>query len=85
MKTPTPRTAVAALALALAAACGGGGDGSAADSPAAGGTATSTPPQSEGPMNMVDSATRAPQTADSLPPGAQPRDSTRRDSAAKRP
>jgi hypothetical protein len=31
-------------------------------------------------MNMIDSATRAPQTADSLPPGA-----TKRDSAGKRP
>jgi len=83
MKTPI-RVAAAATALALAAACGGG-EASTVDSPAAAGTATSTPPQPEGPMNMVDSATRAPDTADSLPPGAQPRDSARPDSAATHP
>jgi hypothetical protein len=77
------RSIVAAVALALAA-CGRGGEASTADSPAASGGA-GTPPQPEGPMNMVDSATRAPQTADSLPPGAQPRDSTRRDTSTKHP
>ena len=84
MHAPIARTLVAAFALALATACGGA-ETNPADSTAAGGSATSTPPQPEGPMNMLDSATRAPNTADSLPPGAQPRDSSRPDSTTKHP
>jgi hypothetical protein len=69
MHTPTLRAALAgALALALTAC--GGSEKAAADSAAAAASPDSaglqtTPPQPNGPMNMIDSASRSPTTADS--------------------
>ena len=69
MTVPTAlRASVLTAALALAA-CGGGesattDSAAAAASPDSAGLQT-TPPQPNGPMNMVDSASRSPTTADS--------------------
>jgi ABC-type glycerol-3-phosphate transport system substrate-binding protein len=69
MHTPTLRAALAGAALAALAACGGA-EKAASDSAAAAASPDSaglqtTPPQPNGPMNMVDSASRSPTTADS--------------------
>jgi hypothetical protein len=79
MHSPTLRAALAGAALALSA-CGGAGkaasdSAAAAASPDSAGLQT-TPPQPNGPMNMVDSAARSPLAADS--PSVNPgRDTTR--------
>jgi hypothetical protein len=83
MRIPTLILATAALALA---ACGGAEKASAdsaaaAVSPDSAGLQT-TPPQPNGPMNMVDSASRSPTTADSPATGGgdtltPPADTTR--------
>jgi hypothetical protein len=62
------RTTLASVALALTAACGGS-ESATADSAAAAASPDSaglqtTPPQPQGPMNMVDSGTKAPTTGD---------------------
>jgi hypothetical protein len=67
MRNPILRLATAALVFA--AACGGSekaatDSAAAAASPDSAGLQT-TPPQPNGPMNMVDSAARSPATADS--------------------
>ena len=64
----TVRSAVLGALLALAAC--GGAEKAASDSAAAAASPdsaglTTTPPQPNGPMNMVDSASRSPTTADS--------------------
>lgn len=66
------RPALAGAALALLAACGGQ-EAASADSAAAAASPdsaglTTTPPQPSGPMNMVDSGTKAPLTGDTLIP-----------------
>lgn len=63
------RIAVLSIALAAATACGGGSESAAADSAAAVASPDSanlqtTPPQPQGPMNMIDSGTKAPTTGD---------------------
>jgi hypothetical protein len=69
----TPRTStltLAAATLVALAACGG--SGGTEGSTAAPGSATaadsaglqSTPPQTQGPMEMIDSSTRAPEKSD---------------------
>lgn len=79
IRTPAGlRAAAVGLALAAMAACSGSGEAArdsaaAASSPDSAGLQT-TGPQSEGPMNMIDSSTRAPVTNDS-PPGTVRRDS----------
>jgi ABC-type glycerol-3-phosphate transport system substrate-binding protein len=82
--TPTAllRPALAGAALALLAACGGR-EAATADSAAAAASPdsaglTTTPPQPQGPMNMVDSGTKAPTTGDTLRPDSTPADTTRR-------
>jgi hypothetical protein len=72
-RTARHAAGLAGLALALAACGGDKGDAAATDSAAAASSPDSaglqtTPPQPNGPMNMVDSAARAPLVADS-PPG----------------
>jgi hypothetical protein len=79
------KTAVPFAALCLAAACGSR-EQAAADSAAAATSPDSaalqtTPPQPHGPMHMVDSAAKAPLTADSPTAG---RDTTRRDTTPPR-
>lgn len=63
------RIAVLSIALVAATACGGSNETAAADSAAAVASPDSanlqtTPPQPQGPMNMIDSGTRAPTTGD---------------------
>ncbi|MGZ8378404.1 MAG: hypothetical protein ACXWZS_09810 [Gemmatirosa sp.] len=71
------RTALASAALALTAACGGresatADSAAAAASPDSAGLQT-TPPQPQGPMNMVDSGTKAPTTGDTARRDSVPR------------
>ena len=88
MTVPTALRATAlTAALALTAACGGresatADSAAAAASPDSAGLQT-TPPQPNGPMNMVDSASRSPTTADSPSTGGgdtlrRPTDTTSR-------
>ena len=76
------RTTLAAGALALVAACGSR-ESAVADSAAAAASPDSaalqtTPPQPNGPMNMIDSGTKAPTTGDTARP-----DSLRTDSVPR--
>ena len=77
-----PRLLLGALTLLAVGACGKGDAG--ADSAAAANSADSaglqtTSPQPQGPMNMVDSSTKAPTTNDSAP------GTVRRDSMVRAP
>jgi ABC-type glycerol-3-phosphate transport system substrate-binding protein len=76
------RTTLASAALALLAACGGS-ESATADSAAAAASPDSaglqtTPPQPQGPMNMVDSGTKAPTTGDTARRDSMPADTTKR-------
>ncbi|MDF1504271.1 hypothetical protein [Roseisolibacter sp. H3M3-2] len=81
MSRPFLRAALASAALALAAC--GGKEAAVADSAAAAASPdsaglTTTPPQPGGPMNMVDSGTKAPTTGETAAVDTMRTDTTKR-------